>query len=50
MSKQPQIWTRPLGENADVNKIEDDVAVDSGNVSLQNYLEKLPLYLLKKVV
>lgn len=33
MSKQPQIWTRPLGENADVNKIEDDVAVDSGNVS-----------------
>jgi hypothetical protein len=41
MSKQPQIWTRPLGENADVNKIEDDVAVDSGNVSFAKLFGKI---------
>ena len=33
MNKQPQIWTRLLGENADVNKIADNVPDDSGNVS-----------------
>ena len=41
MNKQPQIWTRPLGENADVNKIEDDVAVDSGNISFSKLFGKI---------
>lgn len=41
MNKQPQIWTRPLGENADVNKIEDDVAVDSGNISFSKLFGRI---------
>ena len=41
MNKQPQIWTRLLGENADVNKIADNVPDDSGNVSFAKLFGKI---------
>nr|DAI16273.1 MAG TPA: tail collar fiber protein [Caudoviricetes sp.] len=48
MNKQPQIWTRLLGENADVNKIADNVPDDSGNVSFAKLFGKITAVPLEK--